>query len=103
MKNLQSLRLDGCQLSGHLPQNWSPTLPLNTFTLDDNFLSGPLPKSIGQLSDLFIMRFDNNLFSGEIPDTWGNLTVSEMVKLPYFMSSLYFSDLIFLPPKQFLQ
>ncbi|KAF6176260.1 hypothetical protein GIB67_023551 [Kingdonia uniflora] len=72
---LESIQLNGNQLSGLLPHQLAYLTNLKYLDLSDNAFSGPIPDSLGRLSKLEVLRIFRNSFEGVVTETHlANLT-----------------------------
>ncbi|XP_065866594.1 receptor-like protein EIX2 [Euphorbia lathyris] len=95
---LESLRLDDCQLFGHLTDDISYFKNLTLFKVSDNSISAPIPLSIGEMVSLESIDLSNNTFNGTLPESFGDLKNLEIVyissnELHGEVSHLHFSNL----------
>ncbi|KAI8609494.1 hypothetical protein BC830DRAFT_1150213 [Chytriomyces sp. MP71] len=70
---LQVLNLNGCNLSGGLPDTWGDFTALYQLHVNDNQLTGSLPPSLGNVFSMQYLHIENNRFTGDIPAMWGQL------------------------------
>ncbi|CAN8270179.1 unnamed protein product [Cochlearia groenlandica] len=68
MKDLKTLVLRNCSLTGVLPSDLvAPSKTLKTLDLSFNKLRGPIPNTYTALSDVDNICFTSNMLSGEVP------------------------------------
>ncbi|CAO2816766.1 unnamed protein product [Amaranthus hypochondriacus] len=75
---LNTLLLDGNQLTGELPSKIVSWVRLNTLNLSHNQLSGSIPSVLGSLPGLNYLDLSDNHFSGQIPFELGQLQFSSL-------------------------
>jgi Leucine-rich repeat (LRR) protein len=82
MRNLDTLSLFGCQLSGKIPVEFELLVTLTLLDLRQNQLSGPLPTGLYLLSNsLAELAVRDNLLTGGIPSEYGLLTNLQVLDL----------------------
>ncbi|ORY51838.1 hypothetical protein BCR33DRAFT_712037 [Rhizoclosmatium globosum] len=67
MPALQQIYLDGCAMTGQLPEIFGHLPNLIVLDLKDNQFSGPLPHTLGLLSSLRWFQIQSNNFNGMVP------------------------------------
>ena len=83
-KDLQVFHVGHNALTGHLPDVFDASQPLNMleqFHVQHNQLSGSLPKSMGHLTHLHFLEIDHNKLSGSVPLEWSYLTHLEILRM----------------------
>lgn len=65
------LVLDGNNLQGPLPDEFSAWPRLQTLEISSNHLSGPLPASLPSCTQLRHLNLNYNQLTGRVPDAWG--------------------------------
>lgn len=77
IQSLETLHLEGCNLSGEIPENIGKLTNLKSLILYnkwDSYMYGTIPKSIGNLKELTNIHLFNLNLSGGIPDEIYTLT-----------------------------
>uniref|UniRef100_A0ACD5YP69 Uncharacterized protein n=1 Tax=Avena sativa TaxID=4498 RepID=A0ACD5YP69_AVESA len=100
-ENLQLLAIDGCSLSGKIPQWLSKLTNLGVLFLNNNRLSGSIPDWISSLNFLFYLDITNNSLTGEIPSALMDIamlksekTTPNIFELPVYSKSPSFQYLM---------
>ncbi|GMP95187.1 hypothetical protein CsSME_00044328 [Camellia sinensis var. sinensis] len=96
--SLETLSLNGCQLSGSFDDNLGQFKNLQELYLSVNSIVGSLPCSIGRLSLLKSFYLIANRLNGTIPEILGNLTKLEELYIDYnllegIVSETHFANL----------
>uniref|UniRef100_A0A5B7CAL4 Leucine-rich repeat-containing N-terminal plant-type domain-containing protein n=1 Tax=Davidia involucrata TaxID=16924 RepID=A0A5B7CAL4_DAVIN len=78
---LESLRIIGNQLSGHLPDQVEQFKNLKTLSLWGNSISGPIPMSLGKLLSLVELDLNDNKLNGTLPESLGHLSKLESLSV----------------------
>uniref|UniRef100_A0A0D9XIP5 Receptor kinase-like protein Xa21 n=1 Tax=Leersia perrieri TaxID=77586 RepID=A0A0D9XIP5_9ORYZ len=73
-QQLQSIRLGGNKISGHLPKGIGRYDKLTSLEFADNLFTGTIPPDIGKLTNLHELLLFENGFQGKIPASLGNIT-----------------------------
>jgi hypothetical protein len=82
MRNLDTLSLFGCQLTGKIPVEFELLVTVTLLDLQQNQLSGPLPTGLYLLSNsLAELAVRDNLLTGGIPTEYGLLTNLQVLDL----------------------
>ncbi|KAL8240938.1 hypothetical protein R6Q59_014293 [Mikania micrantha] len=66
-KQIIYMNMGNTNLSGVLPDCWTPWEFLNILNFQNNNLTGEIPKSLANLSSLESLNLNNNKLSGELP------------------------------------
>ncbi|XP_006853178.2 probable LRR receptor-like serine/threonine-protein kinase At5g10290 isoform X1 [Amborella trichopoda] len=73
LKYLNTLGLQGNDITGNIPDEFGNLTSLTHLDLGNNYLSGDIPTSLGNLTNLQILILSENNFNGSIPESISNL------------------------------
>ncbi|KAK9812494.1 hypothetical protein WJX73_004290 [Symbiochloris irregularis] len=76
LPSMATLFLDGCKLTGTLPEAWSGMTQMSQMTLNNNSFEGSLAVSWGSNGSWFNMsrlELQHNMLTGTIPQEWGDM------------------------------
>ncbi|KAH7651408.1 Non-specific serine/threonine protein kinase protein [Dioscorea alata] len=73
LTSLQKIDLSFNYLNGNIPAAWA-SIPLTDIELEGNHITGRIPDELGRITSLQYLSLESNLIEGPLPQSLGNLT-----------------------------
>lgn len=83
LTTLQTLALQGNQITGKIPEEYGNLTSLTMLDLESNRLSGQIPSSLGNLKKLQFLMLDENNLTGVIPVSLSSLSNLTTIQLGF--------------------